>query len=41
MRKAFEDEGIRTGRPRLLLTAAVGAGKSTIDSAYEVKKIAE
>ena len=36
---AFKREAAETGRPRLLLTAAVSAGKSTIDVAYEVSKI--
>ena len=29
-----------TGRERLLLTAAVGAGKDKIDRGYEVAKVA-
>ncbi|XP_076603724.1 acidic mammalian chitinase-like [Chaetodon auriga] len=33
---AFEEEGKNTNRPRLLLTAAVSAGKTTIDSAYQI-----
>ncbi|XP_001641690.2 chitotriosidase-1 [Nematostella vectensis] len=36
---AFIAEGKQTGKPRLLLTAAVSAGKNTIDKAYEVEKI--
>ena len=39
MYQAFEAEGLMTGRSRLLLTAAVAAGKITIDSAYEVPEI--
>ena len=41
MRAAFENEGRRTSRPRLLLTAAVAAGKTTIDAAYEIPLIAK
>uniref|UniRef100_A0AAX7SW08 chitinase n=1 Tax=Astatotilapia calliptera TaxID=8154 RepID=A0AAX7SW08_ASTCA len=33
---AFEEEGKKTNRPRLLLTAAVSARKETIDSAYQI-----
>ena len=36
---AYEAEAARSGRERLLLTAAVGAGKETIDAGYEVDKI--
>ena len=32
-------EAANTGRPRLLLTAAVAAGKPTFDKAYEVSKL--
>ncbi|PVD37544.1 hypothetical protein C0Q70_00138 [Pomacea canaliculata] len=39
-REAFEAEAASTGKPRLLLTAAVAAGKSTIDTAYDVPAIA-
>ena len=39
MRAAFEAEAAATGRERLLLTAAVGAGKSTIEKAYEIDLI--
>ncbi|KAL3875562.1 hypothetical protein ACJMK2_033503 [Sinanodonta woodiana] len=35
----FEDEAHRTGNERLLLTAAVAAGKDTIDTAYEIPSI--
>ena len=37
---AFEEESEQTGRPRLMLTAAVAAGKDTIDTAYEVDQLA-
>ena len=40
MLAAFEEESKKTGQPRLMLTAAVAAGKDTIDSAYEVDKLA-
>ncbi|XP_029007459.1 acidic mammalian chitinase-like [Betta splendens] len=36
---AFEAEGQKTNRPRLLLTAAVSAGKGTIDSGYQIAQI--
>ena len=36
---AFKAEAAETGRPRLLLTAAVAAGYKTIDKAYEVAKL--
>jgi len=36
LRTAFEAEGTSTGRARLLLSAAVAAGKATIDAGYEV-----
>ena len=41
MLAAFDEESEQTGQPRLMLTAAVAAGKSTIDSAYEVDKLAD
>ena len=36
---AFKAEAAKSGKKRLLLTAAVSAGKKTIDTAYEVEKI--
>ena len=33
-------ESAQSGKPRLLLTAAVSAGYKTIDTAYEVSKLA-
>ena len=38
LREAFEKEAASSGKDRLLLTAAVSAGKPTIDTAYEVIK---
>ena len=40
MLAAFEEESEQKGQPRLMLTAAVAAGKDTIDTAYEVDKLA-
>ncbi|XP_068718578.1 chitinase-3-like protein 1 [Montipora capricornis] len=37
---AFKKEAARSGKPRLLLTAAVAAGQSTIEKAYEVSQLA-
>ena len=41
MHAAFVAESSSSGKPRLLLTAAVPAGKSTIDNGYEVAEIAQ
>ena len=38
---AFVKEAAESGKDRLLLTAAVAAGKATIDKAYEIPKIAK
>ncbi|MBN3286930.1 CHIA chitinase, partial [Polyodon spathula] len=38
---AFEDESKSTKRPRLLLTAAVAAGKENIDNGYEIAEISK
>lgn len=35
--EAYEKEGRDTGRPRLIVTAAVAAGKSTVDKAIDYK----
>jgi len=40
LRAAFEAEALKSGRERLLLTAAVAGAKATIDKAYEVDKVA-
>jgi len=41
LRGAFNAEGASSGRPVLLLTAAVAAGKDNIDRGYEVREIAK
>ncbi|XP_072223952.1 acidic mammalian chitinase-like isoform X2 [Leuresthes tenuis] len=39
--EAYETEGTATGRPRLMISAAVSAGKGTIDAGYEIAEIAK
>lgn len=39
MSAAYAAEAIATGKPRLLLSAAVGVTKEIIDNGYEVDKI--
>uniref|UniRef100_A0A8C3RRV6 Acidic mammalian chitinase n=1 Tax=Chelydra serpentina TaxID=8475 RepID=A0A8C3RRV6_CHESE len=39
MLEAFKAEATSTGLPRLLVTAAVSAGKGTIDAGYEIAEI--
>ncbi|CAC5421853.1 E3.2.1.14 [Mytilus coruscus] len=41
LRTKYGNEVLISGRSRLLLTAAVAAGKTTIESAYEIDKIAQ
>uniref|UniRef100_A0A3Q1FLG1 GH18 domain-containing protein n=1 Tax=Acanthochromis polyacanthus TaxID=80966 RepID=A0A3Q1FLG1_9TELE len=38
MRAAFENEAKKSNKARLLMSAAVSAGKDTIDSAYQISK---
>ncbi|XP_051529370.1 acidic mammalian chitinase-like [Myxocyprinus asiaticus] len=39
--EAYEAESKASGRPKLMLTAAVAAGKGTIDAGYEIAEIAK
>ncbi|XP_050952236.1 acidic mammalian chitinase [Labeo rohita] len=39
--EAYEAESVATGCPRLMLTAAVAAGKGTIDAGYEIAEVAK
>lgn len=39
--EAFEQDAADTGNSRLILTAAVSAGKATIDDSYERDKLGE
>lgn len=41
MMAAFVTEGKQTNRPRLMLTAAVAAGKATIDSGYQIAQLGQ
>ncbi|XP_072500421.1 acidic mammalian chitinase-like isoform X2 [Notamacropus eugenii] len=41
MREAFEEEAQQTHRPRLLVTAAVAAGISTIESGYDIPQLSQ
>uniref|UniRef100_A0A665TBE2 chitinase n=1 Tax=Echeneis naucrates TaxID=173247 RepID=A0A665TBE2_ECHNA len=38
---AYQTEGKASSRPRLVVTAAVGAGKAVIDASYEIAEIAK
>ena len=40
MNDAFEQESYATKQPKLLLTAAVAAGKSKIDGGYDIPVLA-
>ncbi|XP_042264034.1 acidic mammalian chitinase-like [Thunnus maccoyii] len=39
--EAYEAEGTATSRPRLMISAAVSAGKGTIDAGYEIAEMAK
>lgn len=39
--EAYEAESTASGKPRLMISAAVAAGKGTIDSGYEIAEIAK
>lgn len=39
LKRAFEQESYHTGRPRLMLTAAVPAGKSNIDAGFDIPNV--
>ncbi|XP_071128443.1 chitinase-3-like protein 1 isoform X2 [Mytilus edulis] len=39
LRSKYDNEELTSGRSRLLLTAAVSAGRGTVESAYEIDKI--
>ncbi|CAG6021737.1 unnamed protein product, partial [Menidia menidia] len=39
--EAYEAEGKATGRPRLMISAAVSAGKGTIEAGYEIAELAK
>ncbi|KAM5161752.1 acidic mammalian chitinase [Callospermophilus lateralis] len=41
IRKAFEEEAKKTNKPRLLITAAVAGGISTIESGYEIPQLSQ
>ena len=41
LRAAYEAEALVSGKPTLLLSAAVAAGQTTIDAAYEIPAICE
>ncbi|KAM9444885.1 acidic mammalian chitinase-like [Clarias gariepinus] len=41
LQQAYKNESMVTGHPQLIITAAVAAGKSTIDAGYEIAKIAK
>lgn len=39
--EAYEVEGNASGKPRLLLAAAVSASKNTIDAGFEIAEISK
>uniref|UniRef100_A0A3B4VIH0 chitinase n=1 Tax=Seriola dumerili TaxID=41447 RepID=A0A3B4VIH0_SERDU len=39
--EAYKAEGTATGKPRLIISAAVAAGKATIDAGYEIAEMAK
>lgn len=39
LRARFDAEAATTGQPKLLLTAAVAAGKDNIDTAYDIPQL--
>ncbi|VDK41456.1 unnamed protein product [Gongylonema pulchrum] len=39
LKEAFVNEAVRSGRERLLQTAAVSAGKDTIDASYDIPSL--
>ena len=39
--EAYKAEGTATSRPRLMISAAVSAGKGTIDAGYEIAEMAK
>ncbi len=39
LRAAYDAEALATGQEALVLSAAVGAGKPTIDAAYEIPEV--
>ncbi|XP_053338996.1 acidic mammalian chitinase-like [Clarias gariepinus] len=41
LRQAYEEESSATGRSQLMLTAAVAAGKSVMDTGYEIAEISK
>ena len=41
IREAFEKEANENNKPRLLITAAVAAGISTIEAGYEIREVSQ
>jgi hypothetical protein len=41
LRTKYDNDVLTTGGSPLLLTAAVSAGKTTVDTAYEIDKISQ